>query len=175
MNDGAKLRICTFCGHNKIYSAYEDVKAALHNRVEVAIKKDYYNYFLIGNYGSFDRLAAAVCLSAKKDNQHIMVNLVVPYYRPVLDDLEKEWYSRFDSVIVPELEKTPYPYRIIKANEYNTVAFQKIGAVGFSLPLGKKDRLKVSGTAFRPQGPAGLRVWKQPIGQKSAQNQGRGN
>lgn len=118
MNDGAKLRICTFCGHNKIYSAYEDVKAALHNRVEVAIKKDYYNYFLIGNYGSFDRLAAAVCLSAKKDNQHIMVNLVVPYYRPVLDDLEKEWYSRFDSVIVPELEKTPYPYRIIKANEY---------------------------------------------------------
>lgn len=57
----------------------------------------------------------------------------------------------------------------------NTVDFQKIGAVGFSLPLGKKDRLKVSGTAFRPQGPAGLRVWKQPIGQKSAQNQRRGN
>lgn len=73
---------------------------------------------MIGNYGDFDSIAASVCLSLKKQYPHITVSLVLPYYRPHLDDFTKERYNKFDYVITPEFEETPHKYRIIKANEY---------------------------------------------------------
>ena len=80
--------------------------------------QDGYDCFLVGNYGQFDRLAASVCLTLKRDYPSIVVNLVVPYYQPQLDSYEKEYRARFDDVIVPALESTPYQYRIVRANEY---------------------------------------------------------
>lgn len=111
------MRVCTFCGHSKIYSPYEDIKAATQQIVSGLIQ-DGYDDFLIGNYGQFDRLAASVCLTLKQDYPSIVVNLVVPYYQPQLDSYEKEYRARFDGVIVPALESTPYQYRIVRANEY---------------------------------------------------------
>ena len=80
--------------------------------------QDGYDCFLVGNYGQFDRLAASVCLILKREYPSIGVNLVVPYYQPQLDSYEKEYHARFDDVIVPALESTPYQYRIVRANEY---------------------------------------------------------
>lgn len=111
------MRVCTFCGHSKIYSPYEDIKAATQQIVSGLIQ-DGYDCFLVGNYGQFDRLAASVCLILKREYPSIGVNLVVPYYQPQLDSYEKEYHARFDDVIVPALESTPYQYRIVRANEY---------------------------------------------------------
>lgn len=111
------MRVCTFCGHSKIYSPYEDIKAETQQIVSSLIQ-DGYDYFLVGNYGQFDRLAALVCLTLKRDYPSIGVNLVVPYYQPQLDSYEREYRAQFDGVIVPALESTPYQYRIVRANEY---------------------------------------------------------
>ena len=59
-----------------------------------------------------------MCLILKREYPSIGVNLVVPYYQPQLDSDEKEYHARFDDVIVPALESTPYQYRIVCANEY---------------------------------------------------------
>lgn len=59
-----------------------------------------------------------MCLTLKRGYPSIGVNLVVPYYQPQLDIYEKEYRARFDDVIVPALESTPYQYRIVRANEY---------------------------------------------------------
>jgi len=109
--------VCTFCGHSKIYSPYEDIKAAI-QQIASGLIQDGYDCFLVGNYGQFDRLAASVCLTLKRGYPSIGVNLVVPYYQPQLDIYEKEYRARFDDVIVPALESTPYQYRIVRANEY---------------------------------------------------------
>lgn len=111
------MRVCAFCGHSKIYSPYEDIKAATQQIVSGLIQ-DGYDCFLVGNYGQFDRLAASVCLILKREYPSIGVNLVVPYYQPQLDSYEKEYHARFDDVIVPALESTPYQCRIVRANEY---------------------------------------------------------
>ena len=111
------MRVCTFCGHSKIYSPYEDIKAAT-QQIALCLIQDGYDCFLVGNYGQFDRLAASVCLTLKRDYPSIVVNLVVPYYQPQLDSYEKEYRAWFDDVIVPALESTPYQYRIVRANEY---------------------------------------------------------
>jgi len=112
------MGVCTFCGHGHIYGEYEAAKEKCFTAVENLIKSGTIDCFLIGNYGGFDNLAASVCLALKKQYPHISVNLVLPYYRPHLDEYDKERYARFDSVITPELEETPHRFRITKANEY---------------------------------------------------------
>lgn len=112
------MGVCTFCGHGHIYGSYEAVQRECYTTVENLIKTGDVDCFLIGDYGDFDSIAASVCLSLKKQYPHITVSLVLPYYRPHLDDFTKERYNRFDYVITPELEKAPYKYRILKANEY---------------------------------------------------------
>lgn len=82
------------------------------------IQDEGYDYFLVGSYGQFDRLAASVCLSLKSENPSIKVSLVIPYYRPKLDNCEKRYRAQFDAVIIPALEGIPYQYRILRANEY---------------------------------------------------------
>ena len=109
---------CTFCGHSRIYGQSEFVKKKFLSTVENLIISGKADCFLIGNYGNFDSIAASACLSLKKKYPYITVSLVLPYYRPHLDDCTKERYNKFDYVITPELEKAPYKYRIIKANEY---------------------------------------------------------
>ncbi len=111
-------KLCTFCGHSKIYNSADAIKNQLIETVWRLIEVEHFNYFLIGNYGAFDRMAATVCLEAKRKYPDIAVSLVLPYYRPHIDEYDKAWYQRFDSVITPELEKTPHQYRIIKANQY---------------------------------------------------------
>ena len=111
-------KTCTFCGHSRIYVDADKVKAQLKDTVQRLIAVEHFNCFLVGNYGDFDHMAASVCLDAKKQYPHIVVDLVIPYYRPQIDEYDKVRYGRFDNVIFPELEGTPYQYRIIKANQY---------------------------------------------------------
>lgn len=109
---------CIFCGHSRLYGQTDLVKEKCLTVVEELIVSGIADCFLIGNYGDFDSIAASVCLTLKRKYLQISVNLVLPYYRPHLDEYDKERYARYDSVITPELEETPHRYRIIKANEY---------------------------------------------------------
>lgn len=109
---------CIFCGHSRLYGQTDLVKEKCLTFVEKLIVSGITDCFLIGNYGDFDSIAASVCLTLKRKYPQISVNLVLPYYRPHLDEYDKERYARYDSVITPELEETPHRYRIIKANEY---------------------------------------------------------
>lgn len=110
------MTVC-FCGHSKLYSSYDSIKAKCLEIVRGLIAKGA-DSFLIGDYGDFDGLAASVCLALKKEHHHIEVCLVLPYYRPHIDDYTQQRYNRFDSIITPPLEDTPYRYRIVKANQY---------------------------------------------------------
>lgn len=112
------MKTCTFCGHGKIYDPYEKIMTATQQIVSDLIRKEGYNCFFVGNYGQFDRLAASVCLLLRQVYPSIRVILVVPYYQPKLDECERDYRIRFDDVIVPALENTPYPYRIVRANAY---------------------------------------------------------
>ena len=110
------MTVC-FCGHSRLYSKHDSIKqkcfAVVREQIETGADS-----FLVGDYGDFDGLAAAVCFALKKNYPKIDVSLVLPYYRPHIDDYVKQRYNRFDSVIVPPLEDVPYRLRIIKANEY---------------------------------------------------------
>ncbi len=110
------MTVC-FCGHSKLYGNYDNIKTKCFEIVLEQVIKGA-DSFLIGNYGDFDTLAAAVCLALKKEYPRIEVCLVLPYYRPHIDDYTQQHYNRFDSVITPPLEDTPYRYRIVKANQY---------------------------------------------------------
>ena len=112
------MNACTFCGHSRLYGQIDDVKDKCLTIVEGLVVSGAADCFLVGNYGDFDSIAASVCLTLKRKYPQISVNLVIPYYRPHLDDFTKERYNKFDYVISPGLEEVPYKYRITKANEY---------------------------------------------------------
>lgn len=151
MNTDHLLTACTFCGHSRLYGSADYLKVQLQNTVQHLIEVEQFNCFLVGDYGDFDYMAASVCLDAKKQYPYIVVDLVIPYYRPHLDEYDKKRYSCFDNVIVPELEETPYQYRIIKANQYMVdsaaalVAFVSTSYGGAAKTLkyaqGKKKRI----------------------------------
>jgi len=112
------MKTAAFCGHSQLGGEYKTISAEVERIVSGLIANEGCDSFLVGNYGQFDRLAASVCLYLKKTNPEITVCLTVPYYRPQLESCEKAYRARFDEVIVPALEATPYPYRILRANEY---------------------------------------------------------
>lgn len=112
------MKTVAFCGHSQLGGKYETISAKVERIVSSMIANEGYDAFLVGNYGQFDRMAASMCLRLKKTNPEITVCLIVPFYQPQLDSWEQVYRARFDEVIVPALESTPYPYRILRANEY---------------------------------------------------------
>lgn len=141
---------CIFCGHSRLYGQTDLVKEKCLTVVEELIVSGIADCFLIGNYGDFDSIAASVCLTLKRKYPQISVNLVLPYYRPHLDEYDKERYARYDSVITPELEETPHRYRIIKANEYmvdqtdTVIAFVKYdGGAAKTLAYAKRRKKQI--------------------------------
>ena len=110
------MTVC-FCGHSKLFSSYDSIKSKCFEIVRGLIAEGA-DSFLVGDYGDFDAIATSVCLTLKKESPHIEVCLLLPYYRPHIDDYTQQRYNRFDSTITPPLEDTPYRYRIVKANQY---------------------------------------------------------
>lgn len=144
------MGICIFCGHSRLYGQTEVVKEKCLTFVEKLIVSGIADCFLIGNYGDFDSIAASTCLTLKRKYPQISVNLVLPYYRPHLDEYDKERYARYDSVITPELEETPHRYRIIKANEYmvdqadTVIAFVRYdGGAAKTLAYAKRRKIQI--------------------------------
>ena len=100
----------TFCGHRNVPEP-EIIKAWLNETVEDLIGEGA-DHFLLGGYGQFDRLAAAVVREQKERHPAIRCVLVLPYLDRKYD------VSLYDESIYPPLETVPKRFAISRRNEY---------------------------------------------------------
>ena len=111
-------RICCFAGHSKLYGIdglLDDVKEL----AEELIVKENVKEFWVGNYGSFDRLAAGAIKSLKEKYTHIQLNLVIPYLTGEINENKEIYYENYDNILIADIsENTPIKYRIVRCNEY---------------------------------------------------------
>ncbi len=103
---------CCFVGHSEIWG---DIAQALTDAVERHIIEYGVTDFLVGNYGQFDRMAAATVKRAKTRHPGIRLYLMLPYRlelgRP-LPDLEG-----YDNAVYPaEMEGVPLRLAIPRLN-----------------------------------------------------------
>jgi len=105
-------RTCFMFGHRNVG---EDIFPALEEAIERHYTQHGVRNFIVGRYGSFDRLARAAIAAAKGRHDDIRAALLIPYY-PVDGALDLP--RDFDDSLYPQgLETTPPRLAIIKANE----------------------------------------------------------
>lgn len=104
--------VCCFIGHSEIWG---DISHALTVAVERHIAEYGVTDFLVGNYGQFDRMAAATVKRAKVQHPGIRLYLMLPYRpeqgRPLLD---MEGYN--NAVYPMEMEGVPLKLAIPRLN-----------------------------------------------------------
>ncbi len=92
-------------------------KTILHHITEYGVTE-----FLVGHYGSFDRLAKKAVLAAKNDFPQVKLTLLQPYYVP---QKQIEIPSGFDDTLYPSgMENVPKRLAIVRANQYAVSASQ---------------------------------------------------
>ena len=107
------MKSCFFIGHR---DASEVIFPALAEAVERHITQLGVRDFVVGHYGSFDRMAARAVIQAKKTHPEITLTLLLPYHpaeRPV--PLPPGFDGSFDP---PGLETVPRKFAIPRANRY---------------------------------------------------------
>ena len=104
---------CFFIGHR---DTEPEVFPVLLKAVERHIVQFGVCTFLVGGYGSFDRMAAHAVRSMKEKYPNIEILQLLPYH-PAERPLELP--DGFDGSLYPEgMEKTPRRLAIVKANRY---------------------------------------------------------
>lgn len=104
---------CFFIGHRE---ASETILPALEDTIERHIFEYGVTEFVVGGYGSFDRLAAGAVIRAKKKNPRITLVRLLPYHPserpiPASDGFDTTFYP-------PGMEQIPRRYAIVRANRY---------------------------------------------------------
>ena len=102
---------CFFIGHH-------DAPGILAAKLDEAIERHITGFgvdsFVVGNYGSFDRMAQSALIRAKKRHPDISIQMAVPYH-PALRRVEL--LEGFDSIYFPEgQERAPYRTAISRLN-----------------------------------------------------------
>ena len=104
-------RVCFFIGHR---DAPSTVLTQLENTISHCITQYGVSEFVVGQYGNFDRMAAAAIKKLKQSNTGLSLLLLLPYHpseRPI------ELPAGFDNSIHPEgLELVSKKLAIIHAN-----------------------------------------------------------
>lgn len=104
--------VVTFCGHSELPpSETSHIKRRLTQVVEELISKGA-NEFLLGGYGEFDKLCAAIVKELKGTYPHIKSILIIPYIDRTFDQ------QLYDCSEYPPLENVPKRFAISKRNEY---------------------------------------------------------
>lgn len=107
------MKSCFFIGHR---DAPEGIMPALVQAVEQHIAQFDVCEFVVGHYGSFDRMAARAVICAKQKHPEVRLYLLLPYHpaeRPV------EPPAGFDgSFYPPGMENVPRRFAIDRANRY---------------------------------------------------------
>ena len=104
---------CFFIGHR-------DTPLTLLPKLEDAEERHILQFhaaeFVVGQYGSFDRMAASAVLSAKHKRPEVVLKLLLPYHPAERSVIRTE---DFDALLYPPgMETVPRRYAIVKANEY---------------------------------------------------------
>lgn len=107
------MAICFFIGHR---DTPPSILPRLREAVEWHITEYGVNEFVVGKYGSFDRLAAQAVREAKQRHPEIRLTLLLPYYDPIK---QTEQPGGFDGSLYPGgLENVPRRAAIVRANQY---------------------------------------------------------
>ena len=109
----SRSKTCFFIGHR-------NAPASVQPLLDAAIERHISDYgvtdFVVGHYGSFDRMAASTVIRAKHLHPEVTLTLLLPYHpfeRPI------DAPEGFDATFYPpDIETVPRRYAIIKANEY---------------------------------------------------------
>ncbi len=110
-----KAKTACFIGHSEIWDDREWVTEALAAAVERHINKYAVTEFLVGNYGVFDRMAAATIKEAKTRYPHIHLCLMLPY-RPELGRSLPDMEGYDNAVYPQEMEGVPLKLAIPRLN-----------------------------------------------------------
>lgn len=100
----------TFCGHSQI-SDQDKISKWLDMLLPSLIEGGAETFYL-GDYGDFDRLAAAAVRRQKAVYPFIESVLVLPYLDKKFDA------AAYDSTTYPPLEKVPPRYAIVRRNQW---------------------------------------------------------
>ena len=104
---------CFFIGHR---DTSEDIIPSLENSIEHHIKNLGVTEFIVGHYGSFDKIVAKTLIKAKQQYPHIHLTLLLPYHPA---EKKTRIPKDFDSTYYPDgMETVPYKAAIIRANRY---------------------------------------------------------
>ena len=103
---------CFVIGHRE---ADERLLPRLELTIERLIAEENVRYFYVGEYGGFDRIAAAAVKHAKQKYPDITLMLVLPYHPA---ERAVPTPNGFDGTYHPEgLENTPRRYAIVRTNQ----------------------------------------------------------
>lgn len=107
------MKSCFFIGHRE---ALSEVLPALTEAIDQHIVEYGVTEFIVGNYGSFDHMAAKTVIAAKNRYPGITLSMLIPYHpaeRPV------EPPQGFDNTFYPPgMEKVPRKLAIVRANRF---------------------------------------------------------
>ena len=108
-----KGKICFFIGHR---DTPEGIYPALCTAVEEHILHRAVTEFVVGRYGSFDRLAAEAVKEAKERHPHVTLTLLLPYHPGERQVVLPQGFD--GSYYPPGMERTPRQAAIVRANRY---------------------------------------------------------
>ena len=103
-------KTCFFIGHR---DAPEDLFPRLRDAVARHITEFGVTDFVVGHYGSFDRMSARAVREEKKLYPEVTLTLLLPYYPYEYDAAEYD-----GSFYPPGMETVPKPFAISRANQY---------------------------------------------------------
>lgn len=107
------MSTCFFIGHR---DTPDSVGPLMANAIERHITQYKVTEFVVGNHGSFDRLATQALAEAKNHHTEIKLTLLLAYYDPLKPIKLPE---HFDDSLYPDgMEHVPRHAAIIRANRY---------------------------------------------------------
>ena len=106
-------RSCFMMGH---HNADSKITQQLENIIEMLITQHGVNRFIVGNHGSFDRIAANIIAKEKVLHPEITLSLLLAYHP---GEQKSELPDMFNDSIYPDnMEVVPRRIAIVKANQY---------------------------------------------------------
>ena len=105
------MKSCFFIGHR---DAPDSIALKLRDEIENHITNFGVQFFIVGNYGQFDRMAQTALIQAKKRHPDIFIKMGIPYH-PALRHVELP--EEFDGSYFPwGQEKVPHRSAISRLN-----------------------------------------------------------
>jgi len=105
--------LCFFIGHR-------DAESGLMPQIEAAVSRHITEYgvteFVVGQYGSFDRMAARAVINAKRHYPNITLYILLPYHPSERTVNAPDGYD--DTFYPPGMENVPRKLAIVRANKY---------------------------------------------------------